>query len=167
MLEGMSFKEIVEFAIKTEEIGARFYERMAAKFSDNSELEKVFTKLSRDEKVYGQQFAKVLEETPERDREISNAPESKYYLRAMSISEFFSRESGPFADRDEIETRDQALGQALAFEKATLGFYRGVEDVMGSHEALREIIDAEKQHITTITKILLTDGKLRSLQDQF
>jgi delta-aminolevulinic acid dehydratase/porphobilinogen synthase len=88
------------------------------------------------------------------------------YVQAMSYSIFFSRFHGPFRDIDAIEDRDDALQTALEFEKATLGFYKAVEDAEGSSQILTKIMDAERSHIVVIMKALLVEGsKFRSLQD--
>lgn len=166
MLQDVSMKKCVEFAITTEELGARFYARMAKKFGDQGDVSDLFAQLSRDEEVHKEQFSKLLSEAPDAP-DVSDAPEKAQYLRAMSISEFFSHYTGPFKDRDDIENRDQALERALAFEKSTLGFYKAVEEVLGSHPTLSKIIDAERGHVTAIMKALVTGGKFRSTQDNW
>ena len=80
----------------------------------------------------------------------------------------FSKYKGTFKDIDSVKDRDDALVVALEFEKATLGFYRAVEEVEGSSEVLKTVIDAEKSHIVAIMKALLVEGsKFRGLQDDW
>jgi rubrerythrin len=163
-MEEITLKKCIEFAVATEDNGARFYNIMAGKFDDNQEISDLFKSLSRDEMVHKQQFSELLSQVPE-DTGVSNTPEKRDYLRAMSISEFFSHHQGPFKDADKIVNRDDALEKAFNFEKATLGFYQAVQDTLGKNPTLTEVIETEKSHITRLMKAMITGEKLRSLQD--
>ena len=60
------------------------------------------------------------------------------------------------------------MQKALEFEKATLGFYKAVEDVLGKDELLTGVINAEQHHIVVLIKALLVEGsKFRTLQDRW
>jgi rubrerythrin len=167
MIEDVTPKKCMEFAIATEELGTRFYRRMASKFSENKEISQVFAQLAEDEQVHKRQFAELLERAPA-DEGISDAPEKRAYLTAMSISEFFSHSQGPFKNIEDIQNREDALQKALEFEKATLGFYKAVEDVLGRDELLTGVINAEQHHIVVLIKALLVEGsKFRTLQDRW
>ena len=91
MIEDITVKNCLEFAIKTEEIGSQLYERLAKKLSHNTDVSKIFKQLGRDELVHKNEVG------------IVEAPEKREYVKAMSISEFFSPTHGPFANIDEIE----------------------------------------------------------------
>ena len=166
MLEDISLKGCIEFAIVTEENGAKFYGRLAKKFSENQEIANLFELLSKDEQVHKQQFSELLKQVPQEVGETS-APEKSQYVRAMSIGEFFSRYQGPFVDIDKIENRDDALEKVFGFEKTTLGFYQAVQDVLGENPTLSEVIETEKSHITRLMKVLITGEKFRSFQDKW
>ena len=165
-MEEMTLKKCIEFAVATEENGARFYKQMAGKFAANREISDLFKSLSKDETVHRKKFAKLLSKVPQ-DSGVSNAPEQSEYLRAMSISEFFSHRQGPFKDAGKIKSMDDALEKAFDFEKATLGFYQAVQDVLGKNRTLTSIIKEEKSHITSLMKALVTGEKFRSLQDEW
>jgi rubrerythrin len=165
MIEDLTLKGCIEFAIATEEFGSENYARLAEKFSHNPEIAGLFTRLSEDELVHKQQFSQMKEKAPEVAADVQSS-EMNDYLRAMSHSLFFSRYQGPFKDVDTVKDRDDALQKALDFEKATLGFYKAVEEVQGSSALLSQIIEAEKSHVVVIMKALLVEGsKFRSLQD--
>ena len=166
MLEYISLKSCIEFAVATEEIGAKFYGRLARKFASSQEIANLFELLGKDEQVHKQQFSELLKHVPQEKGEISS-PEKSQYVRAMSISEFFSRYQGPFVDIDKIENRDDALEKAFGFEKATLGFYHAVQDVLGEKPTLTQVIEAEKNHITRLMKVMITGEKFRSLEDKW
>jgi len=165
MIEDITLKGCIEFAVATEELGVKIYSKLAAKFANIKDITHIFTQLAEDEQVHRQQFVEMLKKTLAVEG-ISSSPEKHEYLKAMSLSEFFSHYSGPFQDVDKIQNRNDALQKALEFEKATLGFYRAVEETLGKHEPLNQIIEVEKDHVIVLMKALLVEGsKFRSLQD--
>ena len=166
MLEDIDLRTCLEFAVKTEETGAQLYARLAKRFSDNEEVSQIFAQLGRDEEVHKSQFAKLLKELPD-EAGVTYAPEKREYVEAMSISESFSPTHGPFAKLDDIGSRDDALEAAFGLEKATLGFYNAMQDMLGENEALPQMIEAEKGHVVALMKALITGAKSRSLQDRW
>jgi rubrerythrin len=166
MIEDITLKNCLEFAIKTEEIGSQLYERLAKKLSHNTDVSEIFKQLGRDELVHKKQFSKLLAQLPN-EVGIVESPEKREYVKAMSISEFFSPTHGPFANIDEIEDHYDALERAFGLEKATLSFYKAVEDILGENEILVQVIEEEKRHIVAIMKVMTTGAKFRSLQDKW
>ncbi len=165
MLEDLTLKGCIEFAITTEEFGAANYSRLAEKFCDIPDITQLFTRLSEDELVHKKQFSELLKRAPNTLNDVQSR-ETDDYLKAMSHSIFFSRYHGPFKDIEAIRNREDALLKTLEFEKATLGFYKAVEEVQGGSELLSRIIEAERSHVIAIMKALLVEGsKFRSLQD--
>ena len=163
MIEDLTLKGCMEFAVATEDLGIRFYTRLASKFGDNKDIAQIFKQLADDEQVHKRQFTELLNKAPVNEG-VSSSPEKHEYLRAMSISEFFSHRHGPFQDVEKIQNRDDALQKALDFEKATLAFYRAVEDVLGSNDMLAQVINVERSHVAVLMKALLVEGsRFRSL----
>ena len=157
----------MEFAVATEELGAKVYSRLATKFSSSQDIAQIFTRLAEDEQIHKEQFSELLKKAPA-DEKISRSPEKQNYVKAMSLSEFFSNNRSPFQDMEKIQSRNDALQNALGFEKATLGFYRAVEDVLGANELLSRVIEAERTHIIVLMKALLVEGsEFRGLQDNW
>jgi len=167
MIKDLTLKGCIEFAITTEEFGSENYSRLAEKFRDIKDIASLFGQLSQDELVHKKQFSELLAQIP--GGAVGNlSPEMSDYLKAMSHSVFFSQYHGPFKDVDAIKDRDDALQVALEFEKATLGFYKAVEDTLESSSTLSQVIAAEKNHVIAIMKALLVEGsKFRSLQDNW
>ena len=164
MLEDITLKGCIEFAVATEELGAENYSRLAEKFSGDPDVAQLFTRLSEDELAHKQQFSELMKQSPGSGDGPSG--ETDDYLKAMSYTIFFSRLHGPFKDIDKVRDRQDALLNALEFEKATIGFYKAVEEVRGGSEQLSRIIAAERSHIVAIMKALLVEGsEFRSLQD--
>jgi len=165
-MEEMTLKKCIEFAVATEENGARFYSRMARKFAADPEVSDLFKSLAKDEVLHRKKFSKRLSKLPQ-DSGVSNAPEQSEYLRAMSISEFFSHQQGPLKGMDKIKSSEDALEKAFNLEKATLGFYQAVQDVLGRNRILTSIIKEEKNHVIRLMKVMVTGEKFRSLQDKW
>jgi rubrerythrin len=167
MIEDLTLKGCLEFAVATEELGAKIYARLAAKFNGAQDVSELFSRLAADEKVHKRQFSDFLKQAPEEEG-TSATPEKREYLKAMSISEFFSHRHGPFQNVEKIQDRNDALQVAFEFEKATLGFYRAVEEVLGKHEILSQVMETERNHVVILMKTLLVDGsKFRGLQDRW
>jgi len=152
MLEGARLREAVEFAITTEQLGARFYEMLAEKFRDDAELHGLLVQLAVDEQAHETEFASLLERVPSEELEIPGIAQG--VLKAWSISEFFSSSDGLMRDLAALETRADAVERALELEKQTLGYYQALRDVMGNDPTLDAIIEAEKDHIVSLGRFL-------------
>lgn len=164
MAENFTLKESIQLAVTTEQLGREFYERMARKFADNNEVAEVFTQLAKDEKTHEEQFIKIAEKVPD-EKEKPERYELYQFLRATAISEFFQKDY--FKDSDKIATTTEALGKALAMEKATYQYYQAMREVLGDNKQLNAIINSEKQHVLALVKIIPTDAKFRGLGDNF
>ncbi|MFH1268375.1 MAG: ferritin family protein [Planctomycetota bacterium] len=166
MSEELTVGKAIEFAIATEETGTRAYSKLAEKFSAEEEISAAFSLLAKDEKAHKNQFQALLDHVP-RDKGVMPEDEETRYLRAMAMSDFFAGDAGLIAKLDKAKNLDEALIHVLGFEKATLGYYLAVRDVLGEAEALDRIILAEKSHIVRLMKYILTDEKMKGLADVF
>ena len=164
MMEDLNLHKSLKLAVKTEQLGAQFYERMARKFSSDKEISDIFSQLSKDEKLHEAQFKKLIESAPSEEEGSSNY-EVDQYVRAIAVSEFFRIEE--FKKMEEIKGREEALGAALAFEKSTLLFYQALKENLGESKQLDEIIKAEKSHITSLARVLVTDADFRGIRDKW
>jgi rubrerythrin len=149
-LDGTSLRKAVQFAITTEQVGARAYRRLARNLAEDEEIAQLFLALAEDEERHEAEFRALLETVADCDA-ARDYPEKYGYLRAMSISEFFSPRSGLTRDVEEIRTREDALRRAIGLEKATLGYYQALRDVLGPSAALEGIIGAEREHLRRVT----------------
>lgn len=164
MTDKFTLREAVELAITTEQLGAHLYARMEKKFADDSKLSEIFAKLAADEKAHEAQFKSLLKQVPEDEPE-DQRYELYAFLRATAISEFFSSDS--FKDTDEIKDSAEALSRAFAFEKATHQYYQALRDVIGESPQIDDIIKAEKNHVVTLMKVILSDAKFRGVSDKW
>jgi len=158
-------RQAIEFAVKTEELGTKFYQQLALKFSDQPEMKELFELLAKDEVMHEAQFRRLLEKTPP-DEGVSTGPEFQY-LRAMSLSQFFLGQEGLKKKSKEIEDKSDALRIAFELEKATLQYYTAMREVLGANDALDSVIEAEKAHLDKVMQYVLTDSKFRGLADKW
>ena len=166
MLDKATLRNSIELAVTTEKLGASFYKTLAERFQDNSEISELFSILARDEEAHEVQFKALLNKVPANEKE--QGSEEKYqYLAAAAMSEFFSGEEGAMKDIDKIKTPDDALARAFALEKASLLYYHAMEDVLGEDKILKAIISAEKNHLVSVMKYLITGAKMRGLSDNW
>ena len=166
MLEELTLRKAVEFAVKTEELGNVFYTRMAKKFSDDKEISEIFSTLGKDELVHRKQFNQLLEKIPE-DPGVSSRDERMALLKIMSRSEFFMGESGLSSKLEEVKTREDALERAVRLEKDTLGYFQAMKDVLGDEPILDSVIKIEKSHLVKLMEYMITGAKMRGLGDQY
>ena len=158
-----TLRKAVQMAVATEQNGIKFYEALAAKFADDPEVGEIFARLAKDEKIHEAQFKKIAEQTPE--GEISQDDDQFAYLRAMSMSRFFAGET--YNDLTNVETAEDALFEALEFEKSTKAYYDAMTHFVGKAPQLEAIIAEEKKHITALMKVVLTGARFRGLADRW
>jgi rubrerythrin len=163
VIEVTTPRKAIEFAVKTEEVGAQFYKQLAARFSDQAELKEVFDFLTQDEVAHGRQFRALLDQVP-LDEGVSTGPEFEY-LRAMSLSQFFMGEKGLKKKCSEIKNKSDAMGIAFELEKATLHYYQALREVLGQNDILDAVIKAEKAHLMKVMQYMITDAKFRGLAE--
>jgi len=156
---------LVDFAIKTEDLGAQMYRDLAARFPSDAELRDLFASLAADEVEHGERFRALHDRAVSGKRE-PISPEQGEYLRAMSMSEVFDTEG--LAKRvDGIRTREDALERALHLEKATLAYYQAMREVLGPDEVLDALIAVEKKHVIKVMHLMLTGAKFRGFADAY
>jgi rubrerythrin len=167
MNETFTPAKCVEFAIRTEEIGAELYGRLARKFASDGELAELFRDLGRDEVQHAEMFRALHERLARRSQDRPVPVDQANYVRAMAFADVFSGPKGLATAVDGIATRDDALERALALEKATLAYYQAVREITGEDEALDTLIAVERRHVLKVMQLLVTGAKFRGLADSF
>jgi len=163
-VEDITLRKAIEFAIAVEQMGNECYERLARRFKDDKEISEVFAVLARDEIAHEKQLQKLLESVPA--EEPQGYAEKYGYLRAMSLSEFFSSREGLTRALESIETREDALQRAFELERSAVGYYTALKDVLGENPILDEIIHMEKEHMVAVMRYMVTGAKMRGLGDK-
>ena len=153
-------KTSIELAINTEKKGAKFYSKLADKFSNDSVVKEVFLQLANDEGDHERQFCKILETMPDEGKIIHDENQIAL-LQVTSAPEFFKPEA---LNVDQGLTREDALLNALEFEKSSLLHYMTLNEIL-NNEWLKAIIYTEKSHVRALIKTIISGAKFRSLSD--
>ncbi|MDJ0763265.1 MAG: ferritin family protein [Myxococcota bacterium] len=160
----LTVRKALEVAVRTERLGAVFYNKLAEKFKDDGEIRDIFATLAQDEIGHFKQFNQLLASIPEDEDAARN--EALAFATLLAQSAFFIGEDGLDRNLGEIKTREDALEKALQFEKDTWGFYVAAKDAIGRSTALEAIIEAEQRHMAKLISYLITGAKMRGLDDE-
>lgn len=154
-----SIREVIEQAIQTERLGCQFYLHMRDRFRGNEGLHALFTSLANKEIQHEKAFLglkEILDEdASERWEEVEG------YFRALVESEFFLGADKALSAMQRIESLEEAVSFAIAFEKETLLYFYGLKDAVPEKGAIEEIINEEKNHIMWLSDFKGTLGKAR------
>jgi rubrerythrin len=150
-MEKFSIREIIEQAIQTEKLGNEFYTKMAEKFHDNKELNKLFETLAAHEIRHGKSFIALREKI--RDEEPEGWDDVTLYLRAIVDSEFFLGKDKCLPSLEHVKTAAEAVDFALCFERETLLYYYTLREATKEKEILDKIITEEKSHIIWLNNL--------------
>lgn len=155
MDEDFTLRKGIELAIKTEELGAKFYSRLASKFDQHPALNGLFHQLALEEKEHHVQVAGLLELAPATlEDKIEFERPSK--LRGLALTEYFSTRKGPFENVEQIQSESEGIEHALAFEETTLALYRGIRAKLGPHKPLDLLVAMEEVHVSRLSGALST-----------
>jgi rubrerythrin len=158
----LSLKQVLELAVTTEELGAKYYEELAQKFSSEAALVEVFDRLRKEELAHAAAFRKLASQAAP-DQKVGPDNDAYFVLRAAATSEFFSQNG--MQDTASIQTPADALVKALEFEKSTLFYYQSVKDSLGGSPELDALIAAEKSHMMALMRVIVSDAKFRGMSD--
>lgn len=81
------------------------------------------------------------------------------------MSDFFRVEG--FQKSTALNTTAEKPGTALAFEKATLLFYQALKESDGKSGQIKAIINTEKSHIFSLSRIFVTEAEFRGIEDKW
>lgn len=164
MVEELTLRKAIDFAVETEKLGLHYYGKLAKRFKDNAELHELFAVLARDEERHAQRFAALRDRLPPEQGALRF--EQQQYLRAISLSDIFAQEKGIAKDPDTIKSKADALERAFNMEQTSLLYYQEMKKAL-EEDLLDEIIAEERKHVVQIMKHMVTDAKLRGLDDAF
>ena len=165
VIEDVTVETCLTFAVMTEKLGAELYQGLAQKFAADVELRELFEGLGRDEVHHGEQIRAMGGRLVARVRGSPLTADEQAYLRAWSMSEVFSGPAGLTGDLGAIQDPRDALKRALQLEKATLGYYHAMRDVLGADAVLDSLIAMERTHVVKVTARLVTQTMLGGLAD--
>lgn len=150
-MTSFSVREVLEMAIQTEKLGARFYINMADKFKQNEEFRKLFNLLAEKEKEHENVFHSMMATMSSSYPIPENWGEASKYLRAIAESEFFLGDDSVLPNMEHLETVQDVINYAITFEKVTLLYYLEVRDIVDDKVAIYDLVNEEKSHIVWLS----------------
>ncbi len=142
-----NINEVMEMAVRTEQLGYQFYTSIAEKFAKDESLVSLFTKLASKEKVHEKTFSELKNMVAKSGPEPVEWEEVSNYMRAFVESEFFLGKGKSLPSMDNITTVKDAVKFALGFEKETLLYFMELRKIVKEKEVMDEVINEEKSHI--------------------
>lgn len=146
-----SVSEVIEQAVRTERHGNEFYLALAEQFKSDASLSNLFGKLAGAEVLHETRFrelhGQVQAEEPEGWDDVSE------YMRAIVESEFFLGSDTALARMKNVRDVDEAIRQAIGFEKETIHYFLWVRDLVARKDLVDSIIEEEKTHILWLNKM--------------
>ena len=144
-----SIHEVLEQAIRTEQLGNEFYNDMAKRFERDTELNNLFTFLAQQEVQHGKTFSEIKAGTEE--EEFENWEEVSNYLRAVVESEFFLGKNKSLSSMKNISSPLEAVNFAIGFERETILYFLGLKEAVKEKQVVDKIINEEKRHIILLS----------------
>lgn len=145
--------EVIEMAIKIEEMGQKFYAHTAKK-TKSKPLSELFRFLANEEEKHTKIFRNLY-------RTISESPQSlpynfddvQLYLKAITDSKFFLGSNKALSYITKVKIPQRLLDYALAFEKETMLFYLEISNLVRekNKKLVDKIITQEKEHIRKLS----------------
>jgi rubrerythrin len=145
--------EIFQLAIRIEENGEKFYQKMSEKF-DEPELKKLFTFLAQEEVGHQKVYQEILSTFESYEPHESYPGEYFSYLRSYADNIIFSQKE--FEKRmNEIENPYDAIEFAIGAELNSILYYQEVKKMVSekNHEKIEKIINEERKHFVQLSEI--------------
>ena len=156
-----TLEKVLQLAIEVENAGANFYADLAERFTSQTKLAELFTVLGEEEISHAEKIKDLEQIFP--NRVLSE--EEREYLEAIALAEFYAINDGPFEGIAHITRANKALEFVYDFEKTALAFYEGLENILGEHPLLSELISMEKKHVIAVAQAIIRGGRFKGLGD--
>ena len=150
-------RELIRIAKRDEDVGARFYEALAGKVTDE-ELKKRMLEIRDQEIGHSKRFQEMLDGLGDYvPREELSGEYDRYYESFLSKREYMEGDEAvekALAVESDIEAIKFAIGQ----EKSTLLFFIEMKELIpaGQHrELVQAVIDEERDHIVELSQLLM------------
>ncbi len=154
-----SGSKILEIAEQVERKGSQFYQQAAGRVEE-PKLRKLFSQLAEWETTHQELFAKMRQDYASELDEIGSFDPDVYMssnaqlMAALSVFAVSPDLSKQFAG---LKNSEEILKKAIATEKDTITFYKGLKDFarcMAAEEIIDKIIEEEKNHVKILTQSL-------------
>ncbi|MDR3567043.1 MAG: ferritin family protein [Syntrophobacteraceae bacterium] len=148
--------EVFQTAIVIEKNGLSFYERASQAVKD-PEIAELFASLAKDEVAHKKRFEALLSALPEELKRTTVADpdqEIDLYIRALADQHIFGAGEKPIGAEAKLGTVEDVLKLAIQFEKDSVVFYLGMQEVTcegKGKEAAELLVKEELRHVRRLT----------------
>ncbi len=160
-MKRITIKEVIEIAIRAEELGINFYSGLARKFTKRPDIKEMFELLAKDEVEHKRNFSGLASTLADGDVELNE--DDMIYLKGVDISKHFNQMDSLDDNLNPVEV----MNIVLEFEKESVLYYNHIRDMVGANDTIDSIIDKEKEHVRKVMQYLITDSKFRGLEDSW
>ncbi len=148
-------EEIMEMAIKIEEMGCLYYETYVKKCKDKK-LADIFQFLADQEKQHRELFKKIYEDFKGGDifGEYDQEDVSSYF-KALIESRLFIRPDSVVTLIEQSKNEDEVINHAITFEKETILYFHELGNLLKgkNKEIVERLIAEEKMHVKRLLQL--------------
>ena len=147
--------EVVQFAIRIEENGEKFYRKIAAAIGDKK-IRDLFTFLADEEVKHKEKFEKMLSEVEKYEPSEAYPPEYFAYLRAFANNIIFN--VGIDKDLPEKPHPVSALDFGIRREADSIAYYQETRGLVPADQRnlIDKIIEEERKHLLKFSELKKT-----------
>lgn len=149
----LNIVEILQFAVKIEQEGYKFYVQNMKRM-DNAEILKLFQYLADEEFKHEHIFKNLLDKAGHFTPPETYRGEYEAYMQDFLKTNMFEKFRLIQDGMDSTQTIKNAIDTALDFEKNSIVFYTALKPYLGeeNHQMIDKIISEELNHISRITQ---------------
>lgn len=145
--------DILEFAIRIEENGARFY-RYAGVFMNNPEAKSLFERLASEEDKHKELFSRLFRDIEKEPLPESHTDEYGEYLRNYIDNNIIFNGAAIETEVKKVNDALSAINFAIRRELDSIAYYQEIKSLtpISSHATVEEIIAEERRHFMFLTQ---------------
>jgi rubrerythrin len=149
----LSASEVLEFAVKVEENGERFYMSVADRFQETAQRE-MFNFLAAEEKKHRETFTKLSKGAQQQNSRPGYPDEYEAYLQAYADTLIFT-DSALKKEVERISTVKEACEFGIRMELDSILYYQEIKNFVPENErdGIDSIIAEERRHFIKLTEL--------------
>jgi len=146
--------ELLNIAIKDEEVGIAFYNTLAGK-TNNAELKERLLAIAKQEQMHANRFREMLEDVGEYKPQERYKGEYEEYLASLLESRAFQGADEATQAANKITSDSEGLKVAQKLEKDTLLFLSELKNFVSDtyQEYVDAVIEEERDHLTELSEL--------------
>lgn len=152
-MESNKLIEIVDVAIRAEEIQIHFFSKLARKFNKNHELSSILETIAKDKVAHKLFFHELINLAKAHKFNVDESNER--FMKTVDLKRLFKELS---IVGDNSEPLD-VLDKAFVILRESILYYQGIKDIIGKDKDLDDIIKYCKDHFSLLSKFANKDDE--------